>query len=195
MRRDAKEADNSQNSTTAESGKGARSGGAAAPVITKLLLRVGLITKAWKHSDSEKLYCEEIDVGEDEPRMVATGVQQHVQEEYMQNRKVVVLCNLKPAKVGGFRSSAMVLCAQSADGAKVELLEPPAEAAVGERITFAGCTGEPASANQMGKKKYLKTVLPDLATDDECAGCWQGKRFMTSKGPCCALTIIGGAIS
>ena len=104
----------------------------------------------------------------------------------MQNRKVVVLCNLKPAKVGGFRSSAMVLCAQSADGAKVELLEPPAEAAVGERITFAGCTGEPASANQMGKKKILKNVLPDLATNDECVGCWQGKPFMTSKGPCTA---------
>jgi methionine--tRNA ligase beta chain len=174
----------------------AKGGGQEEPhAIAKLDLRVGLITKAWKHADSDKLYCETIDVGEDEPREIATGVQQHVDEAYMQNRKVVVLCNLKPAKLGGFKSCGMVLCAQSADKSTVELLEPPADAVVGERITFEGVSGCPATANQMNKKKLLQKVLPDLALGEAMVGQWQGKAFMTSKGPCTASTITTGTIA
>ena len=51
-------------------------GGAAdpnQPEITKLELRVGHIVKVWEHPDAEKLWCEEIDVGEDAPRKVGTS--------------------------------------------------------------------------------------------------------------------------
>jgi methionyl-tRNA synthetase len=89
----------------------------------------------------------------------------------------------------------MVLCGQTADHSQVELLEPPAGAEVGERITFEGCEGfEPVTANQVGKKKVLDAVLPDFTTNDDCVGCWKGKPFMTSKGPCKVLTIKGGKV-
>jgi tRNA-binding EMAP/Myf-like protein len=53
---------------------------AAAPVVnladvSALDIRVGFINKAWKHPDSEKLWCEEINVGEDQPRQIASGLQ------------------------------------------------------------------------------------------------------------------------
>lgn len=57
----------------------------------------------------------------------------------MQNRMAVLLCNLKPAKMRGVVSQAMVMCASSPD--KVEILDPPSGAAPGDRVTFQGFPG------------------------------------------------------
>ncbi|KAF1784734.1 NAD(P)-binding domain [Phytophthora cactorum] len=81
------------------------------PEITKLDIRVGKIVKVWKHETADKLYCEEIDVGEDEPRHIASGLVYHYSLEEMQDRRVLVLCNLKPRNLVGFRSHGMVMCA------------------------------------------------------------------------------------
>ena len=58
-------------------------------------IRVGKITKVWKHPDSEKLYCEEIDIGGGEIRKIASGLQAFVSLERMTDSLVVVICNLK----------------------------------------------------------------------------------------------------
>lgn len=57
----------------------------------------------------------------------------------MQNRMAVLLCNLKPAKMRGVVSQAMVMCASSPD--KVEILDPPSGAVPGDRVTFQGFPG------------------------------------------------------
>lgn len=57
----------------------------------------------------------------------------------MQNRMVVLLCNLKPAKMRGVVSQAMVMCASSPE--KVEILDPPAGALPGDRVICQGFTG------------------------------------------------------
>lgn len=57
----------------------------------------------------------------------------------MQNRMAILLCNLKPAKMRGVVSQAMVMCACSPD--KVEILDPPAGAAAGDRVVFQGFPG------------------------------------------------------
>lgn len=49
--------------------------------------------------------------GEEQPRTVVSGLVNFVPIEEMQDRLVVVLCNLKPAKMRGIESSGMVLCA------------------------------------------------------------------------------------
>lgn len=54
--------------------------------ISRLDLRVGLITKAWKHPEAESLYVEEIDLGEGSTRQVVSGLVKHVKEEDMQQR-------------------------------------------------------------------------------------------------------------
>ena len=43
-------------------------------VFTQVDIRVGKIVKVWEHEGSDKLFCEEIDVGEDKPRQIASGL-------------------------------------------------------------------------------------------------------------------------
>lgn len=57
----------------------------------------------------------------------------------MQNRMAILLCNLKPAKMRGVVSQAMVMCASSPD--KVEILDPPGGAVAGDKIVFQGFPG------------------------------------------------------
>lgn len=52
--------------------------------ITRLDIRVGLITKAQKHPDADSLYVEEIDVGESQPRTVVSGLVKYIPLEEMQ---------------------------------------------------------------------------------------------------------------
>ncbi|CAN0057135.1 unnamed protein product, partial [Ectocarpus fasciculatus] len=136
------------------------------PDGTKVDLRVGLITRVWTHETADKLYCEEIDVGEEAPRNIASGLVPHYSLEEMKGRKVIVMCNLKPRNLKGFKSQGMVVCAVGAlgDGKEhVELVVPPEGSAVGERLSFEGLEGgpfEPVSAAQMDKKKVLDKILP-----------------------------------
>ncbi|EKX44521.1 hypothetical protein GUITHDRAFT_109640 [Guillardia theta CCMP2712] len=154
------------------------------PEFTKLEIKVGLLTKTWPHPDSDKLFCEEIDVGEKEPRSVASGLRAFYSEaEFCAGRKVLVVTNLKPAKMAGFESAGMVLAASNDDHSKVELLEVPEGAQVGERVFIEGLTGEPFQPNQVNKKNVLKNVLPDLKMNADKKLCWQDKIVLTSAGP------------
>lgn len=64
-----------------------------------------------QHPDADSLYVEKIDVGEPEPRTVVSGLVAYVSREELQDRMVLVLCNLKPQKMRGIESQAMLLCA------------------------------------------------------------------------------------
>ena len=64
-----------------------------------------------QHPDADSLYLEKIDVGEAEPRTVVSGLVAFVSQEELQDRLVLVLCNLKPQKMRGIESQAMLLCA------------------------------------------------------------------------------------
>lgn len=66
---------------------------------------------------------------------------------FPQDRKVIVLCNLKPRNMRGIKSNGMVLCASNDAHDVVEPLAPPAEAPAGERVFF----GE-AGRNQVGSR-------------------------------------------
>ena len=82
--------------------------------------------KVERHPQADHLYVEEeIDLGEEKPRQVVSGLAKHVPLEAMRDRLLVVVCNMKPANFRGVRSEAMVLAANSADGATVELVDPP----------------------------------------------------------------------
>ena len=63
--------------------------------------------RIWNHPDSDKLFCELIDVGEESPRSVASGLRSYYNLDDMIDRKVLVVCNLKPAKLAGFKSEGM----------------------------------------------------------------------------------------
>ncbi|KAK9942897.1 hypothetical protein M0R45_008540 [Rubus argutus] len=161
--------------------------------ISRLDIRVGLITKAQKHPDADSLYVEEIDVGEGQPRTVVSGLVKYIPLEEMQNRKVCVLCNLKPASMRGIKSQAMVLAASNSDHTAVELVDPPKSAQVGERVTFPGFEGEPDDVLNP-KKKVWETLQVDLHSNSELTACYKDIPLTTSAGVCTVSSIRGGSI-
>ena len=152
--------------------------------ISKLDIRVGVIKKAWEHKDAEKLFCEEIDIGEEDgPRQIASGLRAHYKVEDLPGQRVLVLANLKTRKMMDFPSHGMVLCATSEDG-KVRFLEPPEGAAIGERVIVEGFEGDPATENQIIKKKMLDVIFPDLSTNADGLATYKGVPLCTRAGPC-----------
>ncbi|KAL4183770.1 hypothetical protein AMTRI_Chr11g156760 [Amborella trichopoda] len=161
--------------------------------VARLDIRVGLVTKVQKHPDADSLYVEEIDVGEESPRTVVSGLVKYIPLEKMQNRKVCVLCNLKPATMRGIKSQAMVLAASTEDHTIVELVDPPENARVGERVTFPGFSGEPDGVLNP-KKKVWETVQVDLRTTEDLVASYKGVPFTTSGGVCKVSSIACGSI-
>lgn len=90
------------------------------PEFTKLDIRVGQILKAWEHRDADRLFCEEVDVGEKDAetntkvltREIASGLRGHYDISDLIGRKVLVVCNLKASRIIGFASHGMVLAAK-----------------------------------------------------------------------------------
>ncbi|XP_012879245.1 PREDICTED: aminoacyl tRNA synthase complex-interacting multifunctional protein 1 [Dipodomys ordii] len=160
--------------------------------VSRLDLRIGCILAAKKHPDADSLYVEEVDVGETAPRTVVSGLVNHVPLEQMQNRMVILLCNLKPAKMRGVLSQAMVMCASSPE--KVEILAPPNGSIPGDRITFDAFPGEP-DKELNPKKKIWEQIQPDLYTNNECVATYKGAPFeVKGKGVCRAQTMANSGI-
>ncbi|XP_029298765.1 aminoacyl tRNA synthase complex-interacting multifunctional protein 1a isoform X2 [Cottoperca gobio] len=160
--------------------------------VSRLDLRVGRIITAEKHPDADSLYVEQVDVGEDSPRTVVSGLVKHIPLEQMQNRMAVLMCNLKPAKMRGVVSQAMVMCASSPD--KIEIIDPPSGAVPGDRLTFQGFPGEP-DKELNPKKKVWEQIQPDLRTDGQCVATYKGAAFeVAGKGVCKAQTMSNSGI-
>jgi len=157
---------------------------AAAPLSPSLIdLRVGHILKAIKHPEADSLFVSTIamgdKVGTDDTseyegqvvRTVCSGLNGLVPLEEMQGRKVVVVCNLKPVKMRGIKSAAMVLAAsprlkegeEDHHGGPVELVDPPTDSKAGERVFFEGWRGEP-EGQLNPKKKVWETIQPGFTT-------------------------------
>ena len=188
-----KEKEKSKEKVSGESKKNPNQVEKAPLTINSLDLRVGLITNVEKFT--EKLYTEDIECGEAEPRKIASGLVPHYSLEEMQNRRLIVVCNLKPRNLAGFKSFGMVLCAAGADG-KVEFVNPPPDAKVGDRISGEGIEGMPLSASQCDKQKAFENLAPLLKVDDSGVAMWDGKRLVDSEGrECLAPTVRNGFIS
>jgi len=152
-------------------------------------MRVGKILTCEKHPDADSLYVESIDFGEDKPRQICSGLVKFVPLEAMQNRMCVALLNLKPSKLRGVMSEGMVMCASTAE--KVEVLVPPTDAAIGDRVTVAGCDG--AIWPELNQKNNLfGLVAPDLACDANKVAGYKGTPMeVKGKGPVKSETLTG----
>ncbi|XP_055595493.1 aminoacyl tRNA synthase complex-interacting multifunctional protein 1 [Uranotaenia lowii] len=155
--------------------------------VGRLDMRVGKIVDISRHPDADSLYLEKIDCGEPQPRTVISGLVKFVPIEEMQNRMVVVLCNLKPAKMRGILSEAMVMCASTPE--KVEVLAPPEGSVPGDLVHVDGYPRVPDSVMNP-KKKIFETVAPDLHTNGELVACYkEGSFVVPGKGPVKAQTL------
>ena len=169
------------------------------PELQGLDIRVGRIIKAWRHPEADKLYVEEVDIGEDEPRQICSGLVPYVPEDELQGRLVIVLANLKERNMVGVKSFGMLLAAstEANDGRVVELITPPEDAAVGERVNFGAMDApqvKPFAVNKVNKKKVWEAVQPDMGTTGDRVVAWSGLPMVTSAGPVTAKTLANGSV-
>ena len=88
--------------------------------MSKLDIRVGKVKSVVPNEQGDKLYNEEIDIGNGEIRTIASGLRDFVKIEDLKDSLVLVICNLKPRNLKGWKSHGMILCAESKDGKGVE---------------------------------------------------------------------------
>ncbi|GFH28629.1 tRNA-binding domain-containing protein [Haematococcus lacustris] len=160
--------------------------------ITACDIRVGKILRCEKHPDADSLYVEQIDVGEPEPRTIVSGLVGFVPLEQMQERLVLVICNLKARNMRGVKSHGMVLCASNSAHDQVEPLAPPPTSRPGERVWFGEGNAEqpPAvEANRLQKKKIWEAVQPLLRTNAQGLATFKGLPCLTATGPVVAASL------
>jgi len=161
--------------------------------VSRLDIRVGKIITCKKHESADRLYIEEIDIGETTMRQVVSGLVEFIPLDQMQGADVVVLCNLKPATLAGVKSHAMVLAASNEDHTRVELVTPPSGTPIGEHVKFDGYSGAPDDVLNP-KKKIFEQVQPLFKTTEQFVATYNGVPFSTSKGVCKVKSIANGSI-
>ena len=98
----------------------------------KLQFQVGEIIACEEVKKSRKLLCSQVKIGS-QVRQIVSGIKAHYSAEEMVGKKVMVLTNLKPAKLAGILSEGMILCAEDAEG-NLALLTPEKEMPAGAEI-------------------------------------------------------------
>jgi tRNA-binding EMAP/Myf-like protein len=166
----------------------------ALPLSPALIdLRIGHILRCIPHENADSLYVSTIAMGDPEGtdnthkdegtgrivRTVCSGLRGLIPIEEMQDRKVIVMANLKPVTMRGIKSAAMVLAASPppkegeephAADRVVELVGPPEGSEGGTRVYFEGFEyGEGKGPEKVlnPKKKQWENVQPGLYTSEE----------------------------
>ena len=134
------EAAGGQESAGGEAGEKEASDGIdveAKPEITyddfaKLQFQVGEIIACEAVKKSKKLLCSQVKIGS-QVRQILSGIKAHYTPEEMVGKKVMVVTNLKPAKLAGMVSEGMLLCAEDAEG-NLSLMTPEKDMPAGAEI-------------------------------------------------------------
>lgn len=99
----------------------------------KMQFQVGEIIACEEVKKSKKLLCSQVKVGS-QVKQIVSGIKAHYSAEEMVGKKVMVLVNLKPAKLAGVLSEGMLLCAEDAEG-NLALMTPEKEMPAGAQIS------------------------------------------------------------
>ena len=100
--------------------------------FTKMQFQVGEIIACEAVEKSKKLLCSQVKIGS-QVKQIVSGIKGHYTAEEMVGKKVMVLVNLKPAKLAGVLSEGMLLCAEDAEG-NLSLVVPEKEMPSGAEI-------------------------------------------------------------
>ena len=98
----------------------------------KMQFQVGEIIACEEVPKSKKLLCSQVKIGS-QVKQIVSGIKQHYSAEEMVGKKVMVLVNLKPAKLAGVLSEGMLLCAEDAEG-NLALMTPEKPMPAGAEI-------------------------------------------------------------
>ncbi|KAF0524826.1 Nucleotidylyl transferase [Gigaspora margarita] len=164
--------------------------------VSRIDVRVAKIIKAENHPKNPKSYVSTVDVGDasGNPRTVVSGLASHIPLEQLQGRHVVAVCNLKPARLQGIESSAMLLAASSSDG-QLELLDPPEGSEIGEQVIWKGYGSAKRDSEILNpKQKVFDQVAESLRVNEEGVAVFKDVPFETSKGVVTVKTLKEGTI-
>ncbi len=179
-----------------------KKGGGQATILEdarRVALRAGTILEAGPHPEADSLIVCKLDCGDTneageaaEPRTVVAGLAGKIPFDKLTNRKVVCITNLKPAKMRGIESGAMLLAAsdgKEGDEETVELLDVPDSVPNGELLSFESM--EPCEPDGMlkskGALKVWDRVKAKLRVDENGEAIYQDddvvRKILTSAGP------------
>ena len=163
--------------------------------ISKLDIRVGKVLTVDVHPERDSLYVESIDLGEAEPRTIVSGLVKYISKADFCGKFVLVVCNMKPSKFAGVLSQGMVLAASNSDKTLVELLDPPAQVKVGDKVTFTGYDSlhDPGILNP--KHKIFEKCAADFSISSSRVAMFKEGEFQVNGSPVTVKSLAGGTIS
>ena len=179
-------------------------------------LRVGFVKSCKILENFNDIYELIIDLGEENPRVIGTGLRHYVPEDKIQGTKVIVFSNLKPKKFGdSFASNGMIMCASKSgigeeeignnpEGSykgghgskreKIELIRPNSDAKVGEKVFLEGMELDKKKEEVISGGKFGK-VIEYFMADGEGKCRFDGKKMMTESGEIRVETLKNAKIS
>ena len=142
--------------------------------FSKVDLRVAKIIAVKDHPEADKLYLMHVDLGKLGKRVIVAGMKQHYTIDEIKGKNIVIVANLKPAKIRGITSKGMLLAAE--DGKVVSLLNP-GDATPGSEIKIKGIKKDPASVLEFDDFKKVT-----MTTDENQKVIYNGKVLQGEKG-------------
>ncbi|GAB6090481.1 methionine--tRNA ligase [Spirochaeta dissipatitropha] len=124
-------------------------------------LRVARITKVEQHPEADKLYIEELDDGSGEPRTIVSGLVPHYKPEELIGQNIILVNNLKAAKLRGVKSHGMLLAADAkqADGSEIVDVVVCPDAQPGDRILVKGFEDISVPETQLKIDKFFEMPI------------------------------------
>ena len=163
-------------------------------LMSKVDIKVGKIVDIQPNTEGDKLYNEQIDIGNGEIRKIASGLRGRVDINDLKDSLVVCILNLKERNLKGWPSHGMILCTTGKDG-KIEPLRPPEGSNPGDEVFIGDLPRDPVPDKKCPWDKICKNIFVNAnkqATykDDNGELVWH-----TKKGDILSPTIADGTIS
>lgn len=155
--------------------------------FAKAKLVVARVAAAEDHPEADRLLCLQLDVGREETVPVVAGLKGHVEPDAFVGQHVVAITNLKPCKLAGRVSQAMILAASCnrqgmPEGKCVRVLEAPPGARPGTRIRCQGKVAQcKVDAPKTLSSKIWAAIVPRLVVQGSKA-LYDGCALETEEG-------------
>jgi methionine--tRNA ligase beta chain len=158
--------------------------------FSKLDLRVAKVLDVKDHPNADNLYLIKIDLGKLGKRVIVAGMKKHYTIEEIRDKNIVVLVNLKPAKIRGKKSNGMLLAATDSKGF-CSLLDP-GESTPGTDIFIKDISKQPVQELEFDDFKKINMII-----DENQKAVYNGKILLSEKGEVKSdkLVIKGAIIS
>jgi methionyl-tRNA synthetase len=142
--------------------------------FSKLDLRVAKVVRVEDHQQADRLYILHLDLGPLGKRSIVAGMKPYYTKEELCGKTIVLVVNLKPAKIRGIESKGMLLAAEDEQGV-VSLLEPQ-EASPGSEVSVEDLPREPVPVLEFEDFKQVTMII-----NEKQQATYNGKPLKTKK--------------